>query len=101
MELGGHGPVIVFDDVDVEKVVAQSVQAKFRNAGQVCVSPTRFFVHEKLANRFSDRFVELASGLKLGHGLDPSTDVGPLYLAQRLDAVEQMVRPPRRPAAAC
>lgn len=90
MELGGHGPVIVFDDVDVDKVVAQSVQAKFRNAGQVCVSPTRFYVHEKLAGRFTDRFAELASGLKLGHGLDPATDVGPLISRKRLDAIEAM-----------
>jgi succinate-semialdehyde dehydrogenase/glutarate-semialdehyde dehydrogenase len=66
------------------------VQAKFRNAGQVCVSPTRFFVHERLANRFTDRFAELASGLKLGHGLDAGTDVGPLISRKRLDAIEAM-----------
>ena len=91
MELGGHGPVIVFDDVDVENVVKQSVTTKFRATGQVCVSPTRFFVQEKVADRFADRFAEMASGLKLGHPLDPDTDVGPLISRKRLDAIEGMV----------
>lgn len=87
MELGGHAPVIVFDDVDVENVVKQSVTTKFRASGQVCVSPTRFFVQEKIAGRFA----EVASGLKLGHPLEPGTDVGPLISRKRLDAVEAMV----------
>ena len=77
MELGGHAPVVVFDDVDVDKAATVAAGGKFRNAGQVCVSPTRFFVHEKVYGKFVKKFTEIASGLKLGNGLDETVGMGP------------------------
>lgn len=91
MELGGHGPVIVCDDVDPVSTAATSVIGKSRNAGQVCVSPTRFFVHESLYDRFADAFAENASALKVGNGLDPATQMGPLANSRRIDAMEALV----------
>lgn len=91
MELGGHAPVIVFDDVDVEKVLDASVAAKYRNAGQVCVSPTRFYVHEKIYDRFVEGFVNRAKKVPVGDGLDEKNKMGPLIHARRLAAVEAFV----------
>jgi len=91
MELGGHAPVIIFGDVDPEKAAQSCVVAKFRNAGQVCVSPTRFYVHESIADRFIAAFVAASEGLTVGPGLDPNTDVGPLASERRLAAVEHLV----------
>lgn len=92
MELGGHGPVIVFDDVNVAKVAQMSVAGKYRNAGQVCVSPTRFIVQEKLYGDFVEAFTERAAALKVGDGLEKDTQMGPLANARRLDAVDALVR---------
>ncbi len=92
MELGGHGPVIVFDDVDVDKAAAMSVAGKFRNAGQVCVSPTRFFVQERIYGDFVEAFTEKAKALKVGDGLEAGTEMGPLANARRLDAIDGLVR---------
>ncbi len=86
MELGGHSPVIVFDDVDPEKTADAAAAGKYRNAGQVCISPTRFYVQENSFNKFAARFTEKAKGLKLGDGLDKDTRMGPLANARRLDA---------------
>ena len=91
MELGGHSPVIVFDDVDAEKTADFAASGKFRNAGQVCISPTRFFVQENSYRKFADRFVEKAKSLKLGDGLDKETKMGPLANARRLDAMNAIV----------
>src|SRR5690606_11095197 len=68
MELGGHAPVIVFDDADPLMAAEAAARAKFRNAGQVCVSPTRFFIHEKVYDAFTDRFVQVAKSIKVGNG---------------------------------
>ncbi|RYE08267.1 MAG: NAD-dependent succinate-semialdehyde dehydrogenase [Hyphomicrobiales bacterium] len=87
MELGGHAPVIVFDDVDVDRVADLAVASKFRNAGQVCVSPTRFFVQQKVYDRFAQGFAERASKLRVGDGLAADTQMGPLANARRLDAL--------------
>ena len=76
MELGGHAPVIVFEDADAEKAAELSAAAKFRNAGQVCVSPTRFYVHESLHDRFADKFAEIARKLPVGSGFDPAESDG-------------------------
>jgi len=91
MELGGHAPVIVCDDVDPAATAATSVPGKSRNAGQVCVAPTRFFVQESIYKRFADTFAEKAAQLRVGNGLDPSTQLGPLANARRIDAMENFV----------
>src|ERR1700728_437577 len=78
MELGGHAPVIVFDDVDLDHVLDASVVAKYRNAGQVCVSPTRFYVHESIYNRFVEGFAARAKAVPVGDGLVESNQMGPL-----------------------
>jgi succinate-semialdehyde dehydrogenase/glutarate-semialdehyde dehydrogenase len=91
MELGGHAPVIVCDDVDPVATAGISVVGKSRNAGQVCVAPTRFFVQEKIYERFAQSFAERASRLKVGNGMDPSTQMGPLANARRIDAMESLI----------
>lgn len=91
MELGGHAPVLVFDDVDVEKVLDLCVTAKYRNAGQVCVSPTRFYVHESIYTRFCEGFAARAAALTVGNGLDESSRMGPLAHARRLPAVQGII----------
>jgi succinate-semialdehyde dehydrogenase/glutarate-semialdehyde dehydrogenase len=90
MELGGHSPVLVFNDVDCSKVVNLVARGKFRNAGQVCVSPTRFFVHESIHERFTREFAEIANSLKVGNGQDSSSQMGPLANPRRLAAMEEM-----------
>src|SRR5271169_4560042 len=91
MELGGHAPAIVFADADVD-VAAKILSAnKYRNAGQVCVSPTRFLVQEPVYQRFVDKFVTAAKTLKVGDGLKEDTRMGPLAHSRRLDAVEAFV----------
>ncbi|WP_294198200.1 NAD-dependent succinate-semialdehyde dehydrogenase [uncultured Sphingomonas sp.] len=91
MELGGNAPVIVFSDADYMKALATLAAGKFRNAGQVCVSPARFFVHESLYNRFVSDVAAHARGLRLGDGLDPATQMGPLANARRVEAMEAFV----------
>jgi len=91
MELGGHAPVIVGEDVDIDKVLDLSVAAKFRGAGQVCVSPTRFLVQESRYREFVDGFADRAARLKVGDGLDESTQMGPLIHARRLAAITELV----------
>ena len=91
MELGGHAPVIVCDDVDPATTAATSVAGKSRNAGQVCVAPTRFFVQEEVYRQFADSFAEKAAQLKVGNGLDPSTQLGPLANGRRIEAMEALV----------
>ncbi|WP_029048618.1 NAD-dependent succinate-semialdehyde dehydrogenase [Cupriavidus sp. amp6] len=91
MELGGHSPVLVFDDVDVQRVVKACVGFKFRNAGQVCLSPNRFFVHERIHDEFVSEFVRATQEIRVGDGLDPATQMGPLNNARRLAAAEAFV----------
>jgi succinate-semialdehyde dehydrogenase / glutarate-semialdehyde dehydrogenase len=91
MELGGHGPVLVFDDVDVDAVLDTMVPGKYRNAGQVCVSPTRFIVQESVFDRFRDGFVARAKTIRVGNGLDPDTQMGPMANPRRPDAIEAMI----------
>lgn len=91
MELGGHGPVLVFDDVDVDQVLDQVVPHKYRNAGQVCVSPTRFVVQEGVYDRFVSGFVERARAIKVGDGLQDGVRMGPLANARRPDAMERLI----------
>ncbi|MDR3509457.1 MAG: NAD-dependent succinate-semialdehyde dehydrogenase, partial [Caulobacteraceae bacterium] len=91
MELGGHGPVLVFDDVDPAATGKLAAAGKFRNAGQVCISPTRFMVHQSLYEPFVQSFVAAAEALKVGDGLDAATEMGPLVSRRRLEAVEAIV----------
>jgi succinate-semialdehyde dehydrogenase / glutarate-semialdehyde dehydrogenase len=91
MELGGHSPVIVFGDADPEKSADTIAASKYRNAGQVCISPTRFYVHESIYDRFLKRFTDYAKGIKLGDGLEKDTTMGPLANARRLDAMDSFV----------
>lgn len=90
MELGGHAPVIVLGDVDPENLAKASVAAKFRNAGQVCVSPTRFFVHASIHERFLEAFVTHARALRVGPQADAPA-MGPLASHRRLRAVDELV----------
>lgn len=100
MELGGHSPVIVCEDADVERAATMLSALKFTNAGQVCVSPTRFYIHDKAWDRFMARFTEASLGIKVGAGVEPGTTMGPLAHAKRvtamcdfvLDAVERGAR---------
>ena len=92
MELGGHSPAIVFEDADVETAIKTLAANKYRNAGQVCVSPTRFLVHEKHYKRFVEGFTEFASTLPVGDGLDPANKMGPLAHDRRVGAIEGFVQ---------
>ena len=91
MELGGHSPVIVCEDADVEGAADIMAGSKFRNAGQVCVSPTRFYVHEKAYDRFVARFLDKVSKLKVGPGLEAETKMGPLAHKRRVPAIAGFV----------
>lgn len=85
LELGGHAPFIVFPDADPEVVAKAAVLGKFRNNGQVCVSPSRFFVHSDVRKKFTDVAVEETRKLKLGNGLDPATVIGPMFEKKAMD----------------
>jgi succinate-semialdehyde dehydrogenase / glutarate-semialdehyde dehydrogenase len=91
MELGGHSPVVVFGDADPEKSADTISAFKYRNAGQVCISPTRFYVQETIYDRFLKRFTDNAKAIKLGDGLEKDTTMGPLANARRLDAMDSFV----------
>jgi succinate-semialdehyde dehydrogenase/glutarate-semialdehyde dehydrogenase len=92
MELGGHGPVLVFDDCDLDKTLDILVQHKFRNAGQVCVAPTRFHVQEGIYERFATGFAERTAALKVGNGLDPATQMGPMANPRRPEAIAGLIQ---------
>ena len=91
MELGGHAPVIVCDDADIDAAVKMLVPYKFRNAGQVCISPTRFYVQDGVYERFVAEFVGKTQALKVGDGLAPDTKMGPLAMQRRVGAVAGFV----------
>ncbi|MTV27505.1 NAD-dependent succinate-semialdehyde dehydrogenase [Nitriliruptoraceae bacterium ZYF776] len=91
LELGGHAPVLVFDDADVERAVRLAAGSKYRNAGQVCISPTRFLVQAAVYDTFRDRFTDAVAALRLGAGLDPDTTMGPLAHDRRVPAVAGLV----------
>ena len=91
LELGGHAPVLIFDDCDLDKTLDMVVPQKFRNAGQVCVSPTRFYVQEAIYDAFLKGFAERTANVKIGDGLAADTKMGPLANARRPDAIERLV----------
>ena len=99
MELSGHSPFIVFDDVDIEKVTDIAIFAKFRNNGQVCISPSRFYIHENKKRDFTKLMVEKTKKLKIGNGIDDDTILGPLTTKKRLDEVEALVETTKKEGA--
>ncbi|QPC94678.1 NAD-dependent succinate-semialdehyde dehydrogenase [Mesorhizobium sp. INR15] len=99
MELGGHAPVIVCDDVDPVAAAITSAVRKARNAGQVCTSPTRFFVQERVYEAFTRAFAEKARAIAVGNGLDAATEMGPLANHRRIEAMEMLVADARAKGA--
>ena len=91
MELGGHAPVIVCADADLELAVQGSVASKFRATGQVCTSPSRYYVAREIADEFTERFLERTAQFRVGDGTDPATQIGPVANLRRLDALTSMV----------
>lgn len=91
MELGGHAPVIIAEDADIELAARNTSAGKFRNAGQICIAPTRFLVHERIKDEFAAAFIEKTRALQVGNGLDATTTMGPLANARRLVAMEKLV----------
>lgn len=92
MELGGNAPLIIYDDADLEAALDATVATKFANCGQVCVTPDRIFVHESLHDAFVAGFVERASKIKVGDGLEPDTGMGPLINQRRLEEIDAIVQ---------
>jgi len=88
MELGGHAPAIIFDDADLDQAVSVLSANKYRNAGQVCVAPTRFLVQQPIYEKFLEKFVAMSKAQKIGDGMDAATTMGPLCHARRIDAME-------------
>lgn len=90
MELGGHAPFIVFEDADIVSAASVAVALKHRNAGQVCAAPSRFYLHESIHDKFVEAFVEKSSLLKLGDGHDSATQMGPLAMFKRVEAMQRL-----------
>ncbi len=99
MELSGHAPFIVFDDVDLNKVTDMAIAAKFRNNGQVCISPNRFYIHETKKDQFTKLMVEKTKKLKIGNGMEKDTVLGPLTTKKRLDEIESLVEKTKKEGA--
>ena len=95
LELGGHAPLIVFPDADVAQVAQAAVIGKFRNNGQVCIAPSRFYIHERIAKEFTEAAVALAKGLKIGNGLEDGVQVGPMFEASAIDKTTRLVEDAR------
>ncbi len=91
LELGGHSPVLVFEDADIEAAAEVNARGKYRNNGQVCIAASRFFVQESVAQRYVNRFVEVTRSLRIGDGRTPGVDVGPLANEKRRQATQQLV----------
>ena len=98
-ELGGHAPVIVCEDADFDFSLRSSVAAKYRNAGQVCASPIRFYVHRRHYDQWAAGFAKAAAALRLGPGIDPQTQMGPLAHARRIEDMERFVDDAREQGA--
>jgi succinate-semialdehyde dehydrogenase/glutarate-semialdehyde dehydrogenase len=91
MELGGHAPVIIFDDAEVDMAAKVMAASKYRNAGQVCIAPTRFLIQKNVYDSFVDKFVRVSNEIRVGDGLQPGTTMGPLAHERRLQAIENFV----------
>jgi succinate-semialdehyde dehydrogenase/glutarate-semialdehyde dehydrogenase len=99
LELGGHAPLIVFPDADPEAVAKLAVIGKFRNNGQVCIAPSRFYVHKDVEKKFTEAAVEFAKNLKLGSGLDPGVEVGPMFEKRAMEQAIRLVDDAKRTGA--
>ena len=99
MELSGHAPFIVFDDANLEKATDMAIAAKFRNNGQVCISPSKFYVQNSKKKDFVNLFVEKTKKLKIGNGMDPNVQLGPLTTQKRLNEVEELVEKTKQEGA--
>jgi len=99
MELSGHSPFIVFDDVDINKVADMAITSKFRNNGQVCISPSRFFIQEKRKDEFINAFIDRVKKLKIGNGMDEGVQLGPLTTKKRLNEIEELVETTKKEGA--
>ena len=99
MELSGHSPFIVFDDADIKKAADMAIAAKFRNNGQVCISPNRFYIQESKKDEFVNLFVEKTKKLKIGDGMDPTVQLGPLTTKKRLNEIEDLVETTKKEGA--
>ena len=99
MELSGHSPFIVFEDADLNKATDIAIAAKFRNNGQVCISPNRFYIQESKKDEFVGLFIEKTKKLKIGNGMDPDTQLGPLTTQKRLNEVEELVEKTKQEGA--
>ena len=91
MELSGHAPFIVHEDANVEKAVDVAMASKYRNNGQVCISPSRFYIHESKKKQFTESFVNKTLKLKIGNGMDKGVQLGPITTKKRLDEIEKLV----------
>ena len=91
MEFGGHAPVIIFDDADLDVATKVMAATKYRNAGQVCISPTRFLIQKRVYDSFVDKFITASNNVKVGDGLEAGTTMGPLAHDRRLQAIEGFV----------
>ena len=99
LELGGNAPVLIFPDVDLAQLTAGAIAAKFRNGGQVCIAPQRFLVAKRISDEFVDRVATAVGALRVGSGLEPETQVGPVINARQRDRVETLVESARAAGA--
>src|SRR5579883_1396618 len=99
LELGGHAPFIVFPDADPEVGAKIAVTGKFRNNGQVCIAPSRFYVHKDVSKKFTEATVEFARGLKMGNGLEPGIEVGPMFEKRAMDNTLNLLEDARQHGA--
>jgi succinate-semialdehyde dehydrogenase / glutarate-semialdehyde dehydrogenase len=99
MELSGHAPFIVYGDADVEKASDMAMAAKYRNNGQVCISPSRFYIHESKKEEFTKSFVKKTLNLKMGNGMDQGVQLGPITTKKRLEEIEQLVEVTKKEGA--
>ena len=99
MELSGHAPFIVHKDADIEKATDMAIAAKYRNNGQVCISPSRLYIHESKKEQFTKSFVDKTLKLKIGNGMDKDVQLGPITTKKRLEEIEQLVENTKREGA--
>lgn len=101
MELGGHAPILVFDDANVDKAVEGAISSKFRNGGQTCICGNRIYVHEDVYDEFVDKFVSIAKTLRVGNGLEDGVDIGPIINKEGYEKIDRHVRNAVKQGAKC